>query len=672
MTSLQSTIARKTASKPLNDSDYLIERFEGLTDEMVSVTPSQWAEANRYLPPSVTPMPGYYRYEIAPYLREIADCMGLDSPVREVAVMKGVQIGVTVGCIENSFGYYIEHGKNVPVLLLTATSDLAKIRMEQYITPMLQHSGLMHLIRSNDESTNRKQGKTEKKIEWFGGGFGLFLGVQNPAMLRSFSSQVVFCDEVDGWPRTLGQDGDPLGLARSRANSFEESRKILFISSPTETDDSLIYPEYLDGDQRKYFVCCRKCGFAQELRWHVERKDGRKAGMQWEMRDGRLEPGTVRWHCAECLHPHLNDDKIQLLSEACGAHWVPTVTSKHPWKRSYHIPAMLSPVGMQSWEACVNVYLAGWDYANARMKDPAKYQVYQNNILGLPYKEHGSRIRFEQASAHRREVYRRGEIPNEWAKQVCGSPVLLLTCAVDVNGDNLAVAVFGWCRELRPILIDYFRFEGTPDRSDDPKTWGALAELIEQREYVADDGKAYRIALTVIDSSYNTDVVTQFTNDYEAGVFAIRGRQQPVNGSFHEFSEFLSKSGTLSFFITVDLYKDRWAAALRKHWHGDGEQPYIFFNAPANLLDKELKELTVEYKVIVTDEKTGKPKGHLWKRPPKSDNELWDLLMYANGAHDMLAKEYCDSLLLDRVDFELFWAMCEESKPPPYFYKVKQ
>jgi phage terminase large subunit GpA-like protein len=145
-----------------------------------------------------------------------------------------------------------------------------------------------------------------------------------------------------------------------------------------------------------------------------------------------------------------------------------------------------------------------------------------------------------------------------------------------------------------------------------------------------------------------------------------------VSGAYHEFSDFLSKTGTLSFFITVDLYKDRWAAALRKHWHGEGAQPEVFFNAPQNLLDKELKELTVEYKVVVTDERTGKAKGHLWKRPDKADNELWDLLMYANGAHDMLAKEYCDSIALDRVDFELFWTMCEDAQPPPYFYTVKR
>lgn len=671
MTSSQATIPRKTAEKPKDDVAYLIDRFESLTDEMISITPSQWAEEKRYLPPSVTPMPGYYRYEIAPYLREIVDCMGLDSPVREVVAMKGVQICATVGLLENAFGYYIEHGKNVPVLLLTATADLAKIRMEQYITPMLQHSGLMHLIRSNDESTNRKQGKTEKKLEWFGGGFALSLGVQNPAMLRSFSSQALFGDEVDGWPDTLGHDGDALGLARSRTNAFEESRKLLFFSTPTTTDESRIYPEYLEGDQRKYFVCCIKCGFAQELKWHVERKDGRKAGMQWEMEGGRLVPGSVRWHCAECLHPHQNDDKVRLLSPAHGAFWHPTAVPKHPWKRSYHIPAMLSPVGMQSWESCVNVYLKGWDYENTRIKDPAQYQIFQNNILGLPYKQLGSKIRFEQASAHRRETYRRGEIPNQWAKQVCGSPVLCLTCGVDVNGGDLAVSVWGWCRDLRVILIDYFRFEGNPDRIDNPDTWGRLSELIEQREYHSDDGKIYRIALTLVDTGYLPDVSLQFCAEYESGVFPCRGRDVPVKGGLQEFSQFINKTGELSFFITVDLYKDRWAAALRKHWHGDGVQPEVFFNAPGNLKDKELKELTVETKVIVTDDKTGKVKGHIWKRPQHSDNELWDTLMYANGAHDILAKEFCDSLGLDRVDFELFWTACEES-PSPLFFLVKQ
>ena len=38
------------------------------------ITVSEWAEAHRILPSSVTPMPGPFRFDLVPQMREIADC----------------------------------------------------------------------------------------------------------------------------------------------------------------------------------------------------------------------------------------------------------------------------------------------------------------------------------------------------------------------------------------------------------------------------------------------------------------------------------------------------------------------------------------------------------------------------------------------------------------------
>src|SRR5690554_6111930 len=100
--------------------EWLAHQFESLTTELEVLTPSAWAEQKRYLPPSVTSLPGYYRFDVAPYLREIVDCLSVDSPVREVAVMKGVQICATVGILENAIGYFIDAIKVAPIMLATA------------------------------------------------------------------------------------------------------------------------------------------------------------------------------------------------------------------------------------------------------------------------------------------------------------------------------------------------------------------------------------------------------------------------------------------------------------------------------------------------------------------------------------------------------------------------
>jgi hypothetical protein len=111
---------------------------------------------------------------------------------------------------------------------------------------------------------------------------------------------------------------------------------------------------------------------------------------------------------------------------------------------------------MQSWETCVRTWLGAWDVEHNVPRDMEQLQVFYNNVLGDPFELRGEKVRFAAVSAHRRSAYHYGQIPNKWALQYCGSPALLLTCTVDVHSDNLAVAVFGWCRDRRALLVDYW------------------------------------------------------------------------------------------------------------------------------------------------------------------------------------------------------------------------
>lgn len=630
-------------------------------------TPSGWAEKSRYLAPSLTPMPGFYRFSVAPYLREIVDCLSIDSPVREVTVMKGAQVGATVGVLENAIGYYIAHVKRAPMMFVTADGDLAQLRIEQCIVPMLHHSGLMHLIQSLDHDNARKSGKTEKKIEWSGGGYLLPFGAQNANKLRSFSIQVLLNDEIDGWPDTVGKDGDPLKLVIARTAAYEASRKIANISTPLIKGQSKIADRFAQGDQRYYYVSCLKCGFPQVLRWtHTDNDTGVVSGMVWALDDrGLLVPDSVRYLCQSCGHEHYNDDKIRLLAPEHGAEWRPTAVPSSPHHRSYHLSALYSPVGMQTWAALVSQWLEAWDVEHGVAKDHGKLQVFYNNVLGQPFEVRGEKLRFDLVSPHRRQEYTYGEIPNaQFCVAHCGSPVLVLTCAVDVHKDNLTVAVFGWCRDKRAVLIERLVYEGDTEQLDDAKTWGALRELIEAREYIADDGKRYRITLTLIDSGYRSDQVYQFASDYAAGVYPVKGRESAPKAATHrDFAVFTTPMGQMAYGIMVDVYKERWHAALRKQWDGLSLQPAGHFNAPRNATDKELKELTVEVKREKIHEATKKRIGVEWFRPSGAANELWDTLIYCAAALDLIAWDlYRNQFEREAVDWLDFWERCERDQ----------
>jgi phage terminase large subunit GpA-like protein len=643
--------------------EWLATQFEAIPDELKVLRPSEWAEQRRYLPASVTPLPGPFSFSVAPYTREILDCLSVDSPIREVTWMKGVQICATVGVLENAIGYAIDHVRTAPVMMVTADAELAKLRMESYVTPMLEHSGLLHLIRSSDETNTRKTGKTDRKLEWEGGGFLVPFGAQNANKLRSLSVEWLLNDETDGWPDRVGKDGDPMRLVRDRTAAYEASRKILNISTPNLKGQSKIAERYAQGDQRKYFVCCLSCGFPQVLRWRGETGDGVVYGMQWETTSGVLDVSSVRYVCQNCGHGHVNDDKERLLDPSNGAEWRPTAEPKDPHHRSYHLSALYSPVGMQTWGACVEKWLDAWDVEHNRSRDNYKLQVFYNNVLGEPFELRGERVRLDAVSAHRRPEYRFGELPNAFALKASLGPILCVTAAVDVHADDLAVAVFGWTRGRRAFLLNYWRFEGDTAQISDPGTWVRLAEFIDKHAYVADDGKRYRIALTLIDSGYRTDLVYQFALEYSDGVHPVKGRELPTKAAtFREFSEFQTPMGTKAFAVTVDVYKDRWSSALRRDWDGIGIQPAGHFNAPVDVTEAQLKELTVETKVP----KPGTGEGYQWRRPPGAANELWDLLVYNSAALDLLAWDVCrNQLELDDVDWAEFWRLCEEE--PLYF-----
>jgi phage terminase large subunit GpA-like protein len=644
----------------IDDSSWLFGQIEGLTDQKVKISVSDWAENNRYLPAQVTSMPGYYSYDVAPYLREIADCFSIDSQIREIDVMKGAQIGATVGVLENIIGYVIDHVKSAPVMLLTADAELAKIRVDSYITPMLQHSGLDHLIRSSDEFNARKTGKTKQRLEWAGGGFLVPFGAKNADKLRSISIQYLLQDEVDSFPIIIGKDGDPQKLAEARTKAYYPTRKIARISTPLIKGVSRIEAGYLRGDQRKFQVPCKKCNGMQSLvfQWNDDKV---RHGLVWDTNEGRLVQESVRYLCKFCGEPHTNSDKSWMLP---AGKWVPTASSSDKYHRSYHISAMYSPIGMLPWEAIVQDWLDAWDTDNNKPKNIGRLQEFYNNNLGKPFEEYGEKISRNAVSLHKRACYTSGNIPNEYAKKYSGSRILFVTCQIDVQKTFLSVATMGWTRDAKCYLIECLDIKPSDDKGCDEigsSVWIELQSFLEEKLYTADDGTTYNIVMTLIDANWATDTVTNFCAQYAQGIFPIVGRSVVGNTQVKEFGEYKTQAGQVGYRILVDHYKDRIAPVLRREWYEEvGPQRRYHFNAPFDLPQKKLNELTVEYKKQKRDQR-----GRLiweWYRPGNARNELWDLLVYGHAAVDIMAWMICiRDFGLDTIDWAQFWDYIESS-----------
>ena len=98
-------------------AEWLEDEVDGLTEAMTHITPSQYNEENRYLPSSVTSQPGYLRYAVNPFMREIVDCFDVNSPVREVNVKKGVQITYST-LLESGVLYFADYIGTLPLMYI--------------------------------------------------------------------------------------------------------------------------------------------------------------------------------------------------------------------------------------------------------------------------------------------------------------------------------------------------------------------------------------------------------------------------------------------------------------------------------------------------------------------------------------------------------------------------
>jgi phage terminase large subunit GpA-like protein len=644
-------------SKKKLGSDWLADAIGEITEQLHRLKPSDFNEKYRYLPESVTSMPGFIRYDVNPYMREILDCFDVESPVREVSLKKGVQITYST-VLESGAFYYMAHVKTLPIMYLTADRQLATARLANNFLPMIHHSGFSHIIQSADVENSRKSGNTNKLIEFEGGGYLVPFGARNADKMRSYSICVLLKDELDAFPHAVGKDGDPDALSDDRCSGYWERRKIFRGSTPLIKGSSKIEYQFRRGDQREYRVLCRSCNFPQKLEWPQ---------FTWDLdENGSLILNSVRFKCKECGFEHFEGDKTKLFAPEHGAHWHPTQQPIEPHIRSYHLPALYSPAGMQPWYKCVSSFLQSYDPKTKKIKDVGKYQVFYNNVLAEPFEEISSKISFVSVSAHRRFEYRFGEIPNNFAKLHAGSPILFMVCTVDVHKHDLFVLVTGFTVDCKTFVINYFKLLGGKHETAEKAApvWSQLREFIEEKNWYSEGKKIeYSVAITLIDAGYNYDTVVSFCSDYESGVYPIVGRDRTSrNQALKEFSEFKTQLGTIGYRVLVDLYKDRLAPVLRRDWDPDkGPQKEYHFNAPSNITDKDLKELTVETRRSKTD--TRGYSVYYWHRPGHAPNELWDLTCYAHAAAEIFAYTLClKTFGLVSFDWDAFWDAAQDEK----------
>jgi phage terminase large subunit GpA-like protein len=489
------------------------------------------------------------------------------------------------------------------MLAVQPTVELAKRFSRQRIDPLIAESpALRERVRP---ARSRDAGNTVLSKE-FPAGLLVITGVNSAVGLRSMPARYLFLDEVDAYPPSADEEGDPVALAEARTRTFSWRSKILLGSTPTIHGLSRIEREYEASDQRRYFVPCPHCGEMQWLRF--ER-------LRWE----KGKPETAHYECSSCDGRIEEQHKTAMLA---AGEWRPTAEAKDPGTIGFHISALYSPVGWFSWADIARM-------REAATTDEAK-RSFKNSVLGETWVETGEAPDWQRLY-ERRETWQIGTVPRGG---------LFLTAGADVQKDRIEVDVWAWGRGLESWLVDHIVVEGGPEHAE---TWNTLGRLLNQTWPHA-HGTQLGLAKLAIDTGYESPAVYAWARRAgHAQVAPIKGvegfnRAAPVAGPTHvdvtEGGKKLRRGARL-WTIAVATFKSETYRYLRLLAPTDEEIaagakcPAGYVHLPRGTEAEWIKQLVAEQLVTV---KTKRGFQRLEWQKLRERNEALDCRVYARAA----------------------------------------
>lgn len=633
--------------------------FEGARVQLSDLDPSEWTEAHRILSTEVASRTGPFRYDYTPYLREIVNCLSPHHPARIIAVMKGAQIGFSMGVIESGIGWIISQNPG-NILFLSGHQDLAEEAMTQRIDQMIDSCGLRPLIGPNTLRTkNQRTGDTNKSKE-FPGGYLVAGSASNHKLLRQRSMRYGFIDDFDAAKASSVEAGSTRKLIEQRFAAYYDKMKLFYISTPELKQTSNIEPVYELGDKRKYNIPCPCCGEYIVLHWSVDIPGtDEKGGIFWKNDDkGNLITGSVGYICQNCGGFFDDSRKQELL---LAGEWRPTATPSELGYYSYHISSLYAPHGMYDWEYYVRQYLEA-NPQSGRVEH--LHKTFVNVVLGETYEHTGKAPEANQVQSKIRS-YKVGVIP-EWISEKDGNgKIMMLTCACDLNGKEkdarLDWEVVAWSESgssysIKHGSIGTFVFREKDKENVDRERWTyennqknsvwPELEKILNTVWETDTGRKMRITVSGVDCGHFTSQAYGFIDSTKVPfVFGLRGNKEEEYRKYKAdlpmFKQ--SKERKNLYLLDVNYIKDLVADHINKEWspHDNTEQPPGYMNYPTPeggmyLLENYFKHYASEARQDHI--KNGVIVGTLWKKKDTNDqNHFWDVYIYNYALKEMWA-----------------------------------
>lgn len=563
-------------------SKKLLKKIFKLIQAPLDIKTSKWADEFRILSPEGSAEPGKWKTSTSIFQKEIMDAID-DGAVEKVTIKSSAQVGKTE-ILLNIVGKQI-HLDPCPILVVQPTGDMAAAFSKERMGPMIRDTPV---LTQRIKDIKEKDGGNTITHKIFPGGYIAFVGANSPSKLASRPIRIVLLDEVDRFPLSAKQEGDPVNLAEKRTNTFW-NRKIIKVSTPTIKGISRIDKAYETSSMEEWQLPCPHCGEYQKLSWDR---------IEWKDKNSKVEMSCS--HCG-CLA----GEKYWKKDKQIYGKWV-ALNPDNKKHRGFHINELAS--NWKTWEEMRDEFLDKKD-------DPEQLKTFINTSLGECWIENlKDEIDWEML-LNRREEYN-AQLPDE---------VLILTAGVDVQDNRLELEVVGWGKDKERWGIEYKVFPGDPGQND---VWHRLENYLD-REFSFEDGLKLKVACTCIDTGgHFTNETYEFikTRQFSKRIFGIKGQggeYVPIINGFNKSKD--KKIDLLS--IGVNTLKDDTYAALKVEEPG---QNYCHFPLDINrgYGSDYFKSLTAEVKII-------KNRKIEWDKI-RERNEALDVRNYARAAFQLL------------------------------------
>lgn len=490
-------------------------------------TISEWADKYRVLPQGTSSLPGHWNTDNAPYQREIMDAI-TDISIQKVVIMSSAQIGKTDAFILNTIGYYM-HYDPAPMMVIEPTIQMAEGFSKEKLSNMIRSTPV---LRERVNENSRNSGNTILQ-KMFPGGHITMVGANSPSSLRMRSIRILLADEIDAYPPTAGDEGDPLFLAGKRLTTFW-NRKEVCVSTPTVKETSRIAVEYEHSTQEEWNVPCPACGKLQPLEW---------SGVIFD----KNAPEEVMYRCQEC---GVVSEEVEWKEHFCEGKYIAAYPGRKV--RGFHLNSLASL--FTEWKEIVEKFLK----ANEEKKkgNVELMKAWTNTEMGQTWEEEGSQLE-DTDLIKRREIYG-CEVPDG---------VVCLTAGIDTQDDRFEIEVVGWGKGKESWGIQYAVLFGDPKQ---PKIWAELDAFL-LRTFSRKDGVQLRILSACMDSGgHFTNQVYKFCKQRTTRrIFAIRGGTN-IAAPYVPKPTYSNREKTPLFVINVDTGKSLIYQRLQVEESGPG------------------------------------------------------------------------------------------------------